>query len=145
MIAESPEGIELRRRQRLAEETTAFRGAKIRFGAGRAALTPLSEPALKTVLEELRRDAGLNVVVKAYADAREAGGLQLSDARARVVVRWLIANGISGSRLEPKGCGSSRALWVGHTEEERAANRKAEIVRNSKWAGCDPPASFDFR
>ena len=28
---------------------------------------------------------------------------------------------------------------------KRAANRKAEVVRTSRWAGCDPPASFDFR
>jgi hypothetical protein len=38
----------------------------------------------------------------------------------------------------------SRPL-VGHSEQERAANRKAELVRISKWAGCEPPASFDFR
>jgi outer membrane protein OmpA-like peptidoglycan-associated protein len=145
VVAESPEGLELRRRQRLAEETTAFRGGKIRFEDRTTALTPQSEPALRTVLEELRRDAGLNVMVKAYADAREEGGRELSDARARVVVRWLVGRGIASSRLEPKGCGSSRALWVGHTEEERAANRQAEIVRISRWVGCDPPASFAFQ
>ena len=48
-------------------------------------------------------------------------------------------------RLEPLGCGSSRALWVGETEEERAANRKAELVRISRWEGCQPPTSYDFR
>lgn len=145
VVAESPEGLELRRRQRLAEETTAFRGGRIRFEDQSTALTPLSEPALRTVLEELRRDTGLHVMVKAFADAREVGGLHLSEARARVVVRWLVARGIPSSRLEPKGCGSSRALWVGHTEDERAANRQAGVVRISRWAGCDPPASFDFR
>jgi outer membrane protein OmpA-like peptidoglycan-associated protein len=143
--ARSPIGVEMRRRQQLAEATTAFRGGTIRFAAGTAALTPESEPALRTVLAELQRDTGLKLLVKAFADAREANGAELSLARPRLVVDWLVRRGISRERLEPKGCGSSRALWVGHTEQERAANRKAELVRISKWADCEPPASFDFR
>ena len=143
--AGSPIGVELRRRQQLAEETTAFRGGRIRFAAETASLTPESDPALRTVLAELQRDTALKLLVKAFADAREANGAELSLARARRVVDWLVTRGISRERLEPRGCGSSRALWVGHTEQERAANRKAELVRLSKWAGCEPPASFDFR
>jgi outer membrane protein OmpA-like peptidoglycan-associated protein len=142
---QSPMGVELRRRQQLAVATTPFRGGKIRFEAETAALTPESEPALRTVLDELQRDTDLKLLVKAFADAREANGAQLSMQRARGVVDWLAARGIPRERLEPKGCGSSRALWVGHTEQERAANRKAELVRISKWVGCEPPASFDFR
>jgi outer membrane protein OmpA-like peptidoglycan-associated protein len=94
------------------------------------------------VLDELRRDAGLTLLVKAYADAREKSGIELSTERARVVADWLVTRGIDRRRLEPRGCGSSRALWVGDTEEERAANRMAELVRMSRWAGCEPPESF---
>ncbi len=143
--AQSPVGVELQRRQRLSEATTAFRGGKIRFAAQTAALMPESEPALRTVLAELQRDAELKLLVKAFADAREANGDQLSWERARLVVDWLVTRGIPRERLEPRGCGSSRALWVGHTEQERAANRKAELVRISKWTDCEPPASFEFR
>jgi peptidoglycan-binding protein ArfA len=138
-------GLELRRRQSLAEATTVFRGGKIRFAAGLAALTPESEPALKTVLSELQRDPELKLLVKAFADARESDGMQLSEERARLVVEWLVARGTPRERLEPRGCGSLRALWVGHTEQQRAANRKAELVRIGKWVDCEPPASFDFR
>ena len=143
--ARSPAAADLPRRQRLAEATTAFRGGKIRFDDGSAHLTPGSEPALTAVLAELSRDAGLKLLVKAFADAREANGAQLSQARAAHVVDWLVTRGIARDRLEPRGCGSSRALWFGHTEQERAANRKAELVRLSERAGCEPPASFDFR
>ena len=142
--SQSPVGIELQRRQRLSEATITFRGGKIRFAAETAALTPESEPALRSVLAELQRDRELNLLVKAFADAREANGAQLSLERARLVADWLVTRGIRRERLEPRGCGSTRALWVGHTEQERAANRKAELVRASKWAGCEPPASFDF-
>jgi outer membrane protein OmpA-like peptidoglycan-associated protein len=136
---------EFHRRQVLAEATTAFRGGKIRFEIARAALTPESEPALRTVLAELQRDSSLKLLVKAFADAREPNQAQLSSERARLVVDWLVTRGVATERLEPRGCGSSRALWVGHTEEQRAANRRAELVRMSKWAACEPPASFDFR
>jgi outer membrane protein OmpA-like peptidoglycan-associated protein len=142
--SQSPVGIELQRRQRLSEATIAFRGGKIRFAAETAALTSESEAALRSVLAELQRDRELHLLVKAFADAREANGAQLSLERARLVADWLVTRGIRRERLEPRGCGSTRALWVGHTEQERAANRKAELVRASKWAGCEPPASFDF-
>ena len=94
---------------------------------------------------ELERDAGLNLLVKAFADAREADGLRLSEERARRVVTWLAVRGIDPNRLMPKGCGSSRALWFGDTDRERAANRRAELVRNSELEDCTPPSSFSFR
>ena len=143
--AGSASAAELRRRQRLADATIAFRGGTIRFAAGTAQLTPDAEAALGAVLAELRRDADLKLLVKAFADAREANGMQLSQERAVLVVEWLVARGTARERLEPRGCGSSRALWFGHTEQERAANRKAELVRMSARAGCEPPASFAFR
>ena len=143
--AESPIAVELRRRQRLSEMTVAFRGGTIRFERETVSLTSESEPALKAVLAELRRDAGLQVVVKAFADARERNADPLSRARAQLIVSWLTARGIASQRLIAKGCGFRRALWVGWTEEERAANRRAELVRASRWAGCEPPIAFDFQ
>ena len=97
------------------------------------------------MLAELRRDPGLTLLVKAFTDAREHNGAQLSLERAKLVVSWLTARGIAPERLVAKGCGSSRALWFGHTEQERAANRRAELVRKSKWDTCEPPSSFEFR
>jgi outer membrane protein OmpA-like peptidoglycan-associated protein len=142
---ESTSAVELRRRQQLAEATVAFRGDRIRFERDSAMLTADSDDALQAVLAELRRDSGLRLLVKAFTDARELGGARLSWDRARVVVEWLTAHGISSDRLVTKGCASLRALWVGHTEEERAANRRAELVRLSKFATCEPSASFEFR
>ena len=142
--AQSPIGVELRRRRRLSETTVPFRGAKIRFEADGVSLTSESEPALKAVLAELQRDTGLELVVKAFADVRESNPVPLSLARAQLLVNWLTARGIAQHRLIAKGCGLARALWVGTTEAERAANRRAELVRASRWAGCEPPMSFDF-
>ena len=141
----SPIAAELRRRQALAATTVPFRGARIRFESSTAALTPESDAALRIVLAELQRDPGLTLVVKAFTDAREPDGDRLSLERARAVVAWLTSRGIAPLRLQATGCGSTRALWFGPTEEERAANRRAELVRASPRAACGPPSSFDFR
>jgi outer membrane protein OmpA-like peptidoglycan-associated protein len=138
----APIGTELRRRQQLAVATLPFRGGKIRFEADTASLGAGSEAALAAVLAELQRDVGLNLLVKAFADARETDSAELSVERARRVVSWLTARGVDPARLVAAGCGASRALWVGDTEEERAANRRAELVRRSEWVGCRPPTSF---
>jgi outer membrane protein OmpA-like peptidoglycan-associated protein len=135
----APASAEFRRRQQLADATLPFRGGKIRFEAGVPSLSADSKAALDSVLAELRRDARLNLVVKAFTDAREPDGPDLSLARARRVVAWLTARGVDPSRLQAKGCGSSRALWFGDTEEQRAANRRAELVRRSEFSDCLPP------
>jgi len=133
---------ELLRRQRLAEATLPFRGGRIRFRAHDTAFSAQSAEALNAVLAELRRDPTLNLLVKAFADARETNRVQLSLGRARAVVGWLTARGVDAERLAPIGCGAARALWIGATEEQRAANRRAELVRNSPSEGCVPPRSF---
>jgi outer membrane protein OmpA-like peptidoglycan-associated protein len=140
----SPIAAELRRRRKLAETTVPFRGGRIRFESGTAALTAESPASLRIVLAELQRDPGLMLMVKAFTDAREPDGDRLSLERARAVVAWLTSRGIAPGRLDARGCGSTRALWFGRTEEERAGNRRAELVRASPRAACGPPSSFDF-
>jgi outer membrane protein OmpA-like peptidoglycan-associated protein len=141
----SPFGVELRRRQELAVATIPFRGGAIRFEAGTDRIMEPSEPALSAIVAELERDTALKLLVKGFTDAREEDSVRLSVERARAVVDWLVERGISMERLEPRGCGSARALWFGQTEEHRAANRRAELVRASRGSGCTPPATFDFR
>jgi outer membrane protein OmpA-like peptidoglycan-associated protein len=141
----NPLSDELRRRQQLAQTTLAFRGGKIGFQPNSSVFAPQSEQALGAVLVELNRDVGLELLVKAFADARETDALALSRERAKQVVEWLTTRGVNSKRLIAKGCGASRALWIGSTEEERAANRRAELVRNSQWEDCTPPSSFNFR
>ncbi len=78
------------RRQKLQDETLPFRGGKIRFNHGSASFTPESEPALQSILLELQRDDSLVLLVKAYADSTEANAKQLSESRARFVVKSLV-------------------------------------------------------
>lgn len=135
----SPYGLELARRQRLGTATIPFRGGAIKFVAGDAALTPESEKPLGEVLAELQRDPGLELTVKGFAAEGEREVMALTTRRADTVVRWLVSRGISADRLTPKACGAASRLFDAASEDERARNRRAELVRRSRDASCHPP------
>ncbi len=133
--------LELARRRRLADATLPFRGAKIRFEDGRVAFAAdaHTEDALHTVRRELLRDRELTLVAKAFADRTEADALQLSAKRAELVVEWLASRGVDRTRLLARGCGATRPLTFGKTADDRAMNRRAELVRITPTARCEPP------
>ncbi len=132
-------GLELARRRDLARATLPFRGAKIRFEENRAVLAAGADEPLLAVLKELLRDRGLRLLVKAFADRSESDAVSLSTRRAELVVDWLAARGVEGARLIAKGCGARRPLDFGSTAAGRAMNRRAELVRITPTAGCEPP------
>jgi outer membrane protein OmpA-like peptidoglycan-associated protein len=130
---------ELMRRRALADGTLPLRGAKIRFREHVAEFEADADEPLQIVLTELRRNRGLRVLVKAFADGTEFDADALSLRRANLVVDWLTARGVQRKRLMPKGCGARRPLTLGNTALERAMNRRAELVRLAPTAACDPP------
>jgi outer membrane protein OmpA-like peptidoglycan-associated protein len=130
---------ELARRRALGDATLPFRGAKIRFEENAASFAADAHEPLQAVLKELLRDRGLRLLVKAFADAPESDPLGLSSRRAGLVVDWLGERGVGRDRLVPKGCGALRPLTFGRTAADRAMNRRAELVRLTPMAGCEPP------
>lgn len=135
----SPYGAELERRRRLANATGPFRGGEIRFGSDQETLLPEAQGPLEAVLEELRRDRGLALLVKAFSDGHEDETGSLSARRAAVAVKWLVDRGIDSRRLSALGCGAVRPLTFGESEKDRQRNRRAELVRRTSSAGCEPP------
>jgi outer membrane protein OmpA-like peptidoglycan-associated protein len=130
---------ELMRRRAIADATLPFRGAKIRFREHVAKFEPDADQPLQIVLTELRRNRGLRVLVKAFADGTEFDPDTLSLRRANLVVDWLTTRGVKRQQVMPKGCGARRPLTLGNTALERAMNRRAELVRLAPTAACEPP------
>jgi len=130
---------ELMRRRAIAGATLPFRGAKIRFEERVAKFEADADAPLQIVLKDLLRDRGLRILVKAFADGTEVDADTLSLQRATLVVNWLTARGVERERLMPRGCGARRPLTLGNTALERAMNRRAELVRLTPTAGCEPP------
>jgi outer membrane protein OmpA-like peptidoglycan-associated protein len=81
----------------------------------------------------------LRLLVTAFADRAEPDADSLSFRRAELVVDWLTARGVERDRLIPTRCGARRPLSFGNTAADRAMNRRAELVRMTPAAGCEPP------
>jgi outer membrane protein OmpA-like peptidoglycan-associated protein len=127
------------RRRALADATLPFRGAKIRFMERVVGFEADADEPLQVLLRELVRDRGLRVLVKAFADGTEADADAHSLQRATLVVDWLTARGVERERLMPRGCGARRPITLGNTALERGMNRRAELVRLTPMAACEPP------
>jgi outer membrane protein OmpA-like peptidoglycan-associated protein len=130
---------ELARRRAVAESTMPFRGGKIRFIENSAATAPESAEPLRAVLGELIRDRGLKLLVKTFADPGESNAAPLTTERAELLVAWLAQRGVARDRLIARGCSAARPLTFGRTAREREMNRRAELVRLTPTAGCEPP------
>ncbi len=54
--------------------------------------------------------------------------MALSQRRAQSVADWLRGHGITASHLETKGYGKLKPRYPNTTEENRARNRRVEII-----------------
>jgi len=100
-----------------------------------AALTPEAEKIIDTHLLNLMKEKpGLRIELSSYTDSRgnDDYNMTLSQQRAQSVVNYLVANGISSSRLIARGYGETRLVnkcsnGVPCTEAEHQQNRRTEF------------------
>ena len=102
----------------------------IRFDFDAASIRPDSRETLNRLLKaiEARPDAGLVIEGHTDAEGSDAYNLTLSENRARSVVNWLVAHGVSSGRLTAKGFGESRPVADNARPDGRALNRRVEIT-----------------
>lgn len=103
------------------------------FRSGSSRLDPNSEALLSTVIDIIERCPALDIVVAGHTDS--AGGeqinLTLSIARADSVLRYLINNGIQGSRITAIGFGETQPVAPNDTARNRGRNRRIEFTATS--------------
>lgn len=101
----------------------------VQFETGSDELTAEAVTVMADVAQTLRDYPDVKVTVEAHTDNRGSAleNLQLSRRRAISVARFLVEQGISGSRLKPQAYGESRPRETNRTEEGRAANRRVEF------------------
>lgn len=102
----------------------------IRFDFDKATIRPDSRETLNRLLKaiEARPDAGLVIEGHTDAEGSDAYNLTLSENRARSVVNWLVAHGVSSGRLTAKGFGESLPVADNARPDGRALNRRVEIT-----------------
>ncbi|WP_310392076.1 OmpA family protein [Hymenobacter sp.] len=101
------------------------------FDTDQARLKAESEPTLAEVRKLLQATPALRLAVQGHTDntSTPAHNQQLSEARARAVVRALTAQGVAADRLQAAGFGQSQPLADNATDAGRAQNRRVELVK----------------
>ncbi len=137
-----PDGAGLSLKEKIADSSTVAGTSivlrNINFAGGRDLFLPESQPMLNELLDAMRTYPTLIIRVEGHiccephaADGLDAGtGLNnLSEARAKAVMDYLVINSIAPERVSYKGFGHAAPLFLypEKTEEERIANRRVEI------------------
>ena len=104
---------------------------QVQFVAGSAEIDPASTALLSEVADVLLRNPDIaRVEVQGHTDnsGTEAVNRELSEQRAQAVREWLVKAGVAGERLSAAGYGSERPLAPNITAQNRAKNRRVELV-----------------
>jgi OmpA-OmpF porin, OOP family len=117
---------------------------QVQFETGTALIQGDSSALLQQVAELLKAHPEIeSCEVAGHTDdtGTPAANLQLSEARARAVMDWLVAHGVEAKRLSARGYGESRPIADNATEAGRASNRRVElrITGRRKPLGTEPP------
>ncbi|GAB4035560.1 PA14 domain-containing protein [Spirosoma jeollabukense] len=93
-------------------------------------LLPASYLALDRLVKALRLHPAWEIEVSGHTDNVGDKRLNqaLSEQRAKVVASYLTRHGIAEERLTIRGYGGSRPLVANTTEDQRAQNRRVELV-----------------
>lgn len=111
-------------KEKIEEIEKNFNAAK--FQSGKADLNDDAKFVLHDLVKILKTqpDVRLKIVGHTSEEGSPAFNQKLSEKRAKAVVDFLIARGISADRLEYEGKGSSEPLEAGNNE----INRRTQII-----------------
>jgi len=99
------------------------------FGPGDHRLNGTSRESLTELVELLNAHPEIVVRLGGHTDNQglAKNNLALSKRRVMSVVKFLVANGVDGMRLQPFGFGESQPIASNSTETGRASNRRIEM------------------
>jgi outer membrane protein OmpA-like peptidoglycan-associated protein/Mg-chelatase subunit ChlD len=93
-------------------------------------LTEASVPELEKAMAYLQAHPGYVFELRGHTDGKgsESYNQVLSEKRAHIIKKWLVARGIPGHQLRAVGYGEGKPIADNDTEEGRASNRRTEFV-----------------
>ncbi|HEK85870.1 MAG TPA: hypothetical protein ENO29_05910 [Candidatus Aminicenantes bacterium] len=119
----------------VAETTDTARGLMLNlsgvlFDVNKATLKPESQLKLAKLAGILMVFPDMKLSIEGHTDSTgpEELNLKLSNERARAVFEFLLSQGVAPERMKYQGFGSSRPVAPNDTEENRAKNRRVEVV-----------------
>ena len=114
----------------LEQQRDVFINQDIHFDYDRYDLRDDAKQILNQKAAYMQVNSTISVVVEGHCDARGsyAYNMALGEKRARSAAAYLVALGVSASRIEIVSYGSERPLIQGYTEEAFFANRRGHFV-----------------
>lgn len=117
------------------EQISAGKSIKIEdieFKQGTSEIVESSEPKLKRLKDFLALNSNINIEIQGHVFAlgdNSFAGQKVSEARAKRVMKYLIDNGISKSRISAVGYGNTAPVYAEPKFfYEEQANRRVEIL-----------------
>jgi outer membrane protein OmpA-like peptidoglycan-associated protein len=106
------------------------RGRKVLFDFNKATLKPEARSQLATVLQALKEQPGLNVLIVGHTDSvgSDAYNMGLSQRRAESVATYLVQNGVPRQSIKTEWHGESQPVASNANAQGRAQNRRVEIT-----------------
>jgi outer membrane protein OmpA-like peptidoglycan-associated protein len=103
----------------------------INFDTDKATLQPDGQKIVDEVFVLLNGNSNLKISIEGHTDntGTAAKNKQLSADRANTVMYALAGKGIDIKRLKSKGFGAEKPLKPNDTEENKAQNRRVELVK----------------
>ena len=97
-------------------------------------IKPQSGAELNEVVLLMKDNPTLHIQINGHTDnsGKPADNKTLSENRARAVTNYLIAKGIAAARLSSRGFGDTQPVADNATPEDRAKNRRTELIVVSK-------------
>lgn len=112
---------------------------QIHFETNKDKIRPESFPVLDAVVQVLDKNPKITLEVQGHTDNKGAAlyNKDLSNRRAHSVMKYLIAHGVTASRLTAQGYGMERPIVDNGSEANRALNRRVQFVRSeANKEGC---------
>ncbi|HLT87696.1 MAG TPA: OmpA family protein [Sphingobacterium sp.] len=105
----------------------------INFDIDKADIKPDGKEVVDQIAKALQQDASLKIAIEGHTDntGDAAHNKKLSDDRAMAVMQSLINAKIDKSRLTAQGFGPERPLVANDSEENKAKNRRVELVKRN--------------
>ncbi len=103
----------------------------INFDVDKSDITVEGNEVVNQIAEALQKDKTLNISIEGHTDnsGDAAHNKKLSNNRAHSVMQKLITQGIHESRLSAIGYGAEKPLVANDSDENKAKNRRVELVR----------------
>jgi OOP family OmpA-OmpF porin len=101
----------------------------VHFESGTTNIVQSDYWVLEGDLQELADfpEVKVDLVGHTNSEGSDSANLVLSYERADTIYHWLVTNGISSSRLTPRGVGESEPVGDNSTEDGRALNDRVEF------------------